>query len=75
VKSKAIQNPESRIQQPENKIIKVGLAEVKTAQKPHMLATPSVGSCVVVTLYDELKGIGSLAHRPESQEEQICSQL
>lgn len=62
MKSKAIQNPESRIQQPENKIIKVGLAEVKTAQKPHMLATPSAGSCVVVTLYDELKGIGSLGH-------------
>jgi chemotaxis protein CheD len=46
---------------PEN-IIKVGMAEVKTAQKPHMLTTPSVGSCLVIILYDELKGIGSLAH-------------
>lgn len=45
-----------------DKVIKVSLAEVKTAQKPHMLVTPSVGSCVAVTLYDELKGIGSLAH-------------
>lgn len=43
-------------------IIKVGMAEVKTAQKPYMLTTSSVGSCVVVILYDELKGIGSLAH-------------
>ncbi len=46
----------------EDKIINVGLAEVKTAGKPHVLATPSVGSCVVITLYDELIGIGSMAH-------------
>ena len=44
------------------KVINVGLAEVKTAKKPHVLATPSVGSCVVVILYDELAGIGSMAH-------------
>ncbi|MBW1795968.1 MAG: chemotaxis protein CheD [Deltaproteobacteria bacterium] len=46
----------------ENKRINVSLAEVKTAMKPQMLATPSVGSCVVITLYDELMGIGSMAH-------------
>lgn len=45
-----------------DKVIKVGLAEVKTAKKPHILATPSLGSCVAVTLYDELLGIGSMAH-------------
>ena len=43
-------------------VIKIGLAEVKTASKPHILATPSVGSCVAVTLYDELMGIGSMVH-------------
>jgi chemotaxis protein CheD len=43
-------------------VINVGLTEVKTARKPHILATPSVGSCVAITLYDELMGIGSMAH-------------
>lgn len=45
-----------------NKKINVGLGEVKTATNPHMLVTPPVGSCVVVMLYDELMGIGSMAH-------------
>jgi len=45
-----------------DKVINVGLAEVKTATNPHILVTPSVGSCVVVTLYDELMGIGSMGH-------------
>ena len=45
-----------------DKVIKVGLGEVKTAVKPHILATPSLGSCVAVILYDELMGIGSMAH-------------
>ena len=44
------------------KVINVGLAEVKTVTKPHILATPSLGSCVAVILYDELMGIGSMAH-------------
>ena len=43
-------------------VIKVGLAEVKTAQKSHMLTTPSVGSFVVVMLYDELIKAVSMAH-------------
>ena len=45
-----------------DKKINVGLAEVKTAMKPHILATPSVGSCVAIILYDELTGVGSMAH-------------
>ena len=45
-----------------DKVIKVGLGEVKTVVKPHILATPSLGSCVAVILYDELMGIGSMAH-------------
>ncbi len=46
----------------EDKVIGVGLAEVKTATNPHILVTPSVGSCVVVILYDELTRIGSMGH-------------
>jgi chemotaxis protein CheD len=45
-----------------DKIIKINLAEVKTATNPHILVTPSVGSCVVVILYDELTRIGSMGH-------------
>lgn len=48
--------------QPPDKAIKVSLAEIKTAVKPHILFTPCVGSCVVIMLYDKLKGIGSMAH-------------
>lgn len=55
MKSKAIQHPE-------NKLINVCLGEVKTVTKPHILTTPSLGSCVAVILYDELMGIGSMAH-------------
>ena len=45
-----------------DKVIKVSLAEVKTAAKPHILLTPCVGSCVIVMLYDASRGIGSMAH-------------
>jgi len=45
-----------------DKIINVGLAEVKTAKKPHILTTTSLGSCVALMLYDELMGIGSMVH-------------
>jgi len=45
-----------------DKVIKVGLAEVKTATKPDILATTPLGSCVAVILYDESMGIGSMAH-------------
>ncbi len=48
--------------QPPDKVIKVSLAEVKTAVKPHILFTPCVGSCVVIMLYDKLTGIGGMAH-------------
>jgi len=45
-----------------DKVLNVGLAEVKTAQSPQILITPPLGSCVCVVLYDELTGIGSMAH-------------
>jgi len=35
---------------------------VKTAKNPHVMATPPVGSCVAIMLYDELTGVGSMAH-------------
>ena len=46
----------------ENKIIKVALAEVKTGKNPYVFITSPLGSCVAVMLYDELTGIGSMAH-------------
>ena len=45
-----------------DKVINVGLAEVKTARNLHILATSSLGSCVAITLYDELSRVGSMAH-------------
>jgi len=45
-----------------DKVLNVGLAEVKTAQSPQILTTPPLGSCVCVVLYDELTRIGSMAH-------------
>jgi len=45
-----------------DKVIKVGLSEVKTATRPHILTTSSLGSCVAIILYDESMGIGSMAH-------------
>jgi len=45
-----------------DKVINVNVAEIRTAKKPHVLATPPVGSCAAVILYDELTGIGSMAH-------------
>lgn len=45
-----------------DKVIKVGLAEIKTATNPHVLTTSPLGSCVAVMLYDKLTRIGSMAH-------------
>ena len=45
-----------------DKVINVGLAEVKTARNLHILATSLLGSCVAITLYDELSRVGSMAH-------------
>lgn len=50
-------------------IIPVGMAETKTAQSPCLLAAYGIGSCLVVTLYDQKSKIGGMAHimLPESR--------
>ena len=42
-------------------LINVGVAQVKTANKPTVLRT-ILGSCVGICLYDRIKKIGGLAH-------------
>ncbi len=46
----------------EEKIIEVGMAEMKIAKSPAKLITRALGSCLGVTLYDPLKKIGGMAH-------------
>jgi chemotaxis protein CheD len=42
--------------------IKVGIADLKVGVKPERLITFSLGSCVGVSLYDPLTGVGGLLH-------------
>ena len=42
--------------------IAVGMGEIEVAESPHLLKAVGIGSCVAVTLYDERKGLGGLAH-------------
>ena len=43
-------------------VIKVGMADLKTAKAPDSLTTIGLGSCCGVTLYDPVTTIGGLAH-------------
>lgn len=43
-------------------IIKVGLAEIKTARPPQILRTSGLGSCVGVVVYNEKTHIAAMAH-------------
>lgn len=43
-------------------LIKVGMADLKTAKAPDVLTTLALGSCVGITLYDKAKKIGGMAH-------------
>ncbi len=43
-------------------IIKIGIAELKIASTPNILATYGLGSCVAVCLYDARSKIGGLSH-------------
>jgi len=45
-----------------NKIIEVGIAEVKFASSPDVLTTRGLGSCVGIVMYDPVKKYGGLAH-------------
>lgn len=46
----------------EERIIEVGMGEMKISEVPGKLVTRGLGSCVGITLYDPEKKIGSLAH-------------
>jgi chemotaxis protein CheD len=43
-------------------IYPVGMAELRIAQTPDILAAYGVGSCVIVTMYDPKTKIGGMAH-------------
>lgn len=46
----------------EEKMIEIGLAEMKIAQAPAGLVTRGLGSCLGITIYDPLKKIGAMTH-------------
>ncbi len=43
-------------------IIKVGMAELKTAKAPDKIAALGLGSCVAICAYDALCKVGGIAH-------------
>lgn len=43
-------------------IVKVGIADVKVANAPHLLKTSGLGSCVGVVIYDLKLKVAGLAH-------------
>ncbi len=43
-------------------VIKVGMADLKTAKSPDILTTLGLGSCIGLTLYDPVAKIGGLVH-------------
>ena len=43
-------------------VIKVGMADLKTAKAPNTLTTLGLGSCIGLTLYDPVTKIGGLLH-------------
>jgi chemotaxis protein CheD len=44
------------------KEIKVGIADLNVAASPDRLITIGLGSCIGITLYDKILGIGGLVH-------------
>jgi len=46
----------------ESKIVRVGIADLKTAKAPDLVVTLGLGSCVGITFYDAKTKIGGLAH-------------
>lgn len=42
--------------------LRVGMAELRVARSPGILAVYGIGSCVVLALWDERSGLGGLAH-------------
>ena len=43
-------------------LIVVGMADIKVAKAPDILTTLGLGSCIGITLYDEARKIGGMAH-------------
>ena len=43
-------------------VIKVGMADLKTAKAPDVLTTLGLGSCIGLTLYDPISKIGGMVH-------------
>ena len=43
-------------------IVKVGIADMKTAAPPHVIRTSGLGSCVGVVIYDMQRSIAGMAH-------------
>lgn len=43
-------------------MIRVGIAEYKTAPDPHILSVVGLGSCVGICLYDPVARVGGMAH-------------
>ncbi|MFD2704785.1 chemotaxis protein CheD [Salibacterium lacus] len=46
----------------EDQVIKVGMADWKTAEAPEKLRTSGLGSCVGVVIYEESRKIAAMAH-------------
>lgn len=46
----------------ETKIVRVGIADLKTSKSPDVVVTLGLGSCVGITFYDPNSKIGGLAH-------------
>ena len=44
------------------RIIDIGIAELKFAESPAILSTRGLGSCLAITLYEPFKKLGCLAH-------------
>ncbi len=44
------------------KIIDVGMSDVRVASNGHILRSVGIGSCIVITLYDSVKKVGAMAH-------------
>jgi chemotaxis protein CheD len=42
--------------------IRVGIADLKTAEPPNKLITVGLGSCIGIAIYDSLTKVGGLAH-------------
>lgn len=43
-------------------VVEVGVGRLAVAQHPHVLMTPALGSCVGLTLWDEERQRGGMAH-------------